>query len=137
MMKAKYLVDTNTWIFFFKGKFGVRNQMLLHKSDELAVSEITIAELTYGAYHSDNFDKHIKEAYILRNSFEVIPISDCIDEYGRTRDYMARRGTTVENFDLLIAATAIRYNLTLVTENLAHFENIPHLKVVNWVDRNK
>jgi len=41
----------------------------------------------------------------------------------------------VENFDLLIAATAIHYQLILVTENVKHFKNIPGLKIVNWADR--
>lgn len=136
-MEAKYLIDTNIWIFYFKGRFGVRNQMLQHKGEDLAVSEITIAELTYGAYHSKNFDKHINEVHLLCDSFETVYISDCIDEYGRIRDYLARRGQTVENFDLLIAATAIHNDMTLVTENVSHFEHIPNLKIENWVDRNK
>lgn len=136
-MKAKYLIDTNTWIFYFKGKYGVRDKMLRQKGAELAVSEITIAELTYGAYHSANFDKHIKEAYLVRDAFRLLHISDCLDEYGKLRNFLAKNGRIIENFDLLIAASAIHYNLTLVTENTVHFQNIPNLRIENWVDRNK
>ena len=34
--------------------------------------------------------------------------------------------------DLFIAATAIYNDLTLVTNNTKHFENIPLLKLENW-----
>lgn len=33
--------------------------------------------------------------------------------------------------DLFIAATALNYDLTLVTRNLKHFERVPNLKLVS------
>lgn len=109
--------------------------MLKHDAGELGISEITLAELTYGAYHSHNFEKHINEVYLVRDSFSVFRIKDCFDEYGSIRNYLTSLGITVENFDLLIAATAIHYDLTLVTENTKHFNNVPNLKLENWVER--
>ena len=41
----------------------------------------------------------------------------------------------IDDFDLLIGATAIYNNLTLITENVKHLERIPHIKVDNWVQR--
>ena len=38
----------------------------------------------------------------------------------------------IEDMDLLIAATAIYNELTLVTNNTKHFENIPNLSLENW-----
>ena len=38
----------------------------------------------------------------------------------------------IEDMDLFIAATAIYNDLTLVTNNTKHFENIPLLKLENW-----
>ena len=38
----------------------------------------------------------------------------------------------IEDMDLLIAATAIYNELTLVTNNTKHFENVPNLKIENW-----
>lgn len=136
-MKTNYIIDTNTLIFFFKGKFNVRDKILSHHASELGVSEITIAELTYGAYHSKNYAKHIKEAEMVKETFTVFPIAECFDEYGQIRDYLRKQGLSIENFDLLIAATAVHYGLTLVTDNLQHFNRIPNLKIENWVNRNK
>lgn len=134
-MSVRYLVDTNILIPFFQGRYNVRDNMLKHDVAELGISEITLAELTYGAYHSSNFEKHINEVYLVRDSFSVFRIKDCFDEYGSIRDCLTRQGITVENFDLLIAATAVHYNLILVTENIKHFNNIPNLKLENWVER--
>jgi tRNA(fMet)-specific endonuclease VapC len=131
----RYLVDTNIWIHFFKGKYGVRDKILNVKAEQLCVSEISIAELIYGAYHSSNRPKHLHEANMLRDYFCLYSITECIDDYARLRDKLTRQGRTVENFDLLIAATAIHYQLILVTENVKHFKDIPGLEIENWANR--
>ena len=129
------MVDTNIWIHFFKGKYGVRDKIQNVNTEQLCVSEISIAELTYGAYHSSNRQKHLQEIHLVRDNFCLYPISECIDDYAVLRDELSRQGLTVENFDLLIAATAIHYHLILVTENVKHFKNIPGLKIENWANR--
>ena len=131
----RYLVDTNIWIHFFKGKYGVRDKIQNVNTEQLCVSEISIAELTYGAYHSSNRQKHLQEIHLVRDNFCLYPISECIDDYAVLRDELSRQGLTVENFDLLIAATAIHYHLILVTENVKHFKNIPGLKIENRANR--
>ena len=131
----RYLVDTNIWIHFFKGKYGVRDKIQNVNTEQLCVSEISIAELTYGAYHSSNRQKHLQEIHLVRDNFCLYPISECIDDYAVLRDELSRQGLTVENFDLLIAATAIHYHLILVTENVKHFKNISGLKIENWANR--
>lgn len=45
---------------------------------------------------------------------------------------MFDKGIRIEDMDLLIAATAIYNELTLVTNNTKHFENVPNLKIENW-----
>ncbi|MFO7865930.1 MAG: VapC toxin family PIN domain ribonuclease, partial [Candidatus Aminicenantes bacterium] len=38
----------------------------------------------------------------------------------------------IQDMDILIAATALTHNLTLVTNNIRHFKNIPDLRIENW-----
>lgn len=45
---------------------------------------------------------------------------------------MFDKGIRIEDMDLLIAATPIYNELTLVTNNTKHFENVPNLKIENW-----
>jgi predicted nucleic acid-binding protein len=42
-------------------------------------------------------------------------------------------GIVTSATDLFIAAIALRYGLTLVTGNVKHFDDIPRLKVENWI----
>jgi tRNA(fMet)-specific endonuclease VapC len=35
--------------------------------------------------------------------------------------------------DLLIAAVALTHDLTLVTHNTQHFQNIPNLRLEDWL----
>jgi predicted nucleic acid-binding protein len=46
-----------------------------------------------------------------------------------------RRGSPMEDTDLLIAAHSLTRNYTLVTHNIRHFEKVEGLKVVDWVNR--
>jgi predicted nucleic acid-binding protein len=41
-------------------------------------------------------------------------------------------GKKIDDFDLLIAATALHLSYKLVTDNVRHFRNIPNLTVENW-----
>jgi tRNA(fMet)-specific endonuclease VapC len=44
------------------------------------------------------------------------------------------QGQAVTEFDLLIAATALVHNLTLVTHNVRDFAHVPGLRVIDWLN---
>lgn len=87
-MAAKFLIDTNIWIHYFKKKYGVGDKMALVSADDIAVSEITIAELTFGAYHSSNFFKHIKEAYDVRDNLPLRKQTVSYYDYPCSKSYL-------------------------------------------------
>ena len=51
----KYILDTNTWIEHFHQRNGVTEHIMALPTTQLFVSEVTLAELTFGAYNSDDF----------------------------------------------------------------------------------
>ena len=53
--------------------------------------------------------------------------------FARTKAALRRAGTLIEDFDLVIAATALRHDLTLVTNNQRHFSRIPNLRLESWL----
>ena len=71
----KYMLDTNSWIEYFKNRNGVADHVDALPRTQLCASEITVAELIYGAYNSKNFEKHYREAMWLKNNIEIYPIS--------------------------------------------------------------
>jgi len=53
-----YLLDTNICIHFFRGKFGVIEKIESNRPENFAISEITLAELVFGAENSKNPKKN-------------------------------------------------------------------------------
>ncbi len=53
-----YLLDTNICVHFFRGKFGVSERFEAVKVENCAISEITLAELVFGAENSQNPEKN-------------------------------------------------------------------------------
>lgn len=129
------MLDTNSWIEYFKNRNGVAEHVDVLPRTQLCASEITVAELIYGAYNSKNFEKHYREAMWLKNNIEIYPISDALDDYGDIRFATKRKGNPIGQFDLLIGATARHYDLTVVTDNLKDFSPMPGVKIENWVER--
>ena len=129
----KFLLDTNSWIEYFKNRSDVADRVDALPRSQLCASEITIAELIYGAYNSKNYEKHYREVMRLKNNIEIFPISDALDDYGDIRFATKRKGNPIGQFDLLIGATARHYGLTVVTDNLKDFSPMPGVKVENWI----
>jgi tRNA(fMet)-specific endonuclease VapC len=56
----------------------------------------------------------------------------CADHCGRLRSELAAAGTPIGPNDLLIAATALAHELTLVTHNVREFSRVANLRVEDW-----
>ena len=132
---AKYIIDTNTCIEYFKRRNEVPERMNQESRDNLCISEVTIAELLYGAIHSKSVDRHLREVRELQRDIAVLPISEVVDDYAEIRHALVSQGLSVEDFDILIGATARHYGLIVVTDNLKHFGCMPGVQIENWVDR--
>ncbi len=135
----KYILDTCTWIEYFHHRHGVREHVEQLLTTQIGASEVTLAELTYGAINSGDYDRHIQEPQRLRQDITVYDISDVFEEYGQIRCALKKirkdLDREVGQFDMLIGATALHYGLTVVTDNLKHFSLMPGVKCENWVDR--
>jgi len=99
------------------------------------ISEITIAELYYGCENSNNPKKNIKATDELISCFKVLPISDVVHTFGKCKAQLSAKGCRIENFDMLIGATALKYGLIMVTDNVSHLGRLPGLTIENWIKR--
>ncbi|MEM1123186.1 MAG: type II toxin-antitoxin system VapC family toxin [Bacteroidota bacterium] len=127
-----YLLDTNIIIFFFKGKFGIGPKMKEIGIDHCFISEITLAELKYGAANSENFQKHTNEINLLLKSVKVAPIISSLDLFAKEKARLRKAGTMIDNFDLLIGCTAVANEMVLVTNNVKHFQRIDTIELEEW-----
>lgn len=134
-MEQGYLLDTNICIYLFKGKYNIREKLREIGTSHCYISEITLAELIYGAQCSKNVAKHTKEIEDLLTIIQVLPIRPILCEYGHIKKELRQIGMMIENFDLLIGVTALANNLVMVTENIKHVSHIPGLSIENWVKK--
>lgn len=131
----KYLLDSNICIHFFRGKYGVFEKLASVELENCAISEITLAELYFGAEKSDfpHKNKDIIEKFV--NQITILPIIDAIPKFAKEKVRLQKNGKIISDFDLLIGCTALENNLILVTENVKDFERISEIKIENWIKR--
>ena len=133
-----YLLDTNICIYFIKGLYELNKNITKIGIENCYISEITIAELKFGIENSKSSHKSnnrkVIESFI--NSVKVVPIISCLDLYAREKVRLRKVGKVVDDFDLLIGASAIINNLILVTRNESHFNNLQNIKIENWINEN-
>jgi tRNA(fMet)-specific endonuclease VapC len=129
-----YLLDTNICIHFFKGQFGLQNKLEQIGYSKFAISEITYAELIYGAEKSNNVikNKRVVEEFIKK--ITILPVFNAIELYGKEKARLKTKGTIISDLDLFIGTTAIVYNMILVTRNVSEFKRLENIKIENWID---
>ncbi|MDO5522874.1 MAG: PIN domain-containing protein [Bacteroidia bacterium] len=126
-----YLLDTNIVIFLFKGHQHVTKKINSVGFHNCAISEITVAELKYGAEKSNWADrKKLVNDFIEQVS--VVPISGSLDSYATERLRLEKEGQRLDDFDLLIGATAIANKLILISNNVKHLERLNNIKIEDW-----
>jgi len=133
----KYLLDTNICIHLFRGKFNLLERIENSGLTNCAISEITLAELIFGAENSSNPSKNhrISEKFI--GQITILPIFSAIRRYGKEKVRFRRSGNMISDFDLLIGCTALENEMIMVTENRKEFERINGITIENWTDRKK
>ena len=128
-----YLLDTDIIIYSLNGDEKVISNISFYRNEPKAISVITYGELIYGAQKSARKINNMAKVNSLREIFPIIEITPSImDTFGEIKANLEKKGTAIDDFDLLIASTAISYGYTLVTNNEKHFKRITDLDIVNW-----
>ncbi len=128
-----YLLDTDTLIYSLKGESAVLANFKRYAAEPKAVSVITYGELVFGAHGSQKVTENLAKVYRLKEIFPLIDVTPAImDIFGTLKADLRKNGTPVDDFDLLIGATAITIGYRVVTNNERHYSKIPGLTIVNW-----
>jgi tRNA(fMet)-specific endonuclease VapC len=131
----KYLLDTNICIFYLKGKYDLSERFDQVGFENCCISEITFAELLYGAECSNNVVKNTQTINDFAKTITIVPIYGALSIYAREKFLLRTAGRMIDDFDLLIGATAIANNMVLVTDNEKHLNRLSMLKMENWIKR--
>jgi len=130
---VSYLIDTNIIIFSLKNLEQVQRKFQENRRIPKCISIITYGELLYGAKKSQSTEKNLAVVYRIKDLFPVISIDmPIIETFGDLKSKYRKIGVVIDDFDLLIAATALTYNHILVTNNTRHFEKVDGLQIEDW-----
>jgi tRNA(fMet)-specific endonuclease VapC len=125
-----YLVDTD-WLFeALKRREPALTTLRNLTSGGISISWISVAELYEGPFNSPFPQSRLVALKHFMSTYRILGIDDAVAEsFARTRSHLRRHGETVADLDLLIAATALAHDLTLLTFNQRHFQRIPDLRI--------
>ena len=129
---SQYLLDTDVSINYLRGSAKIAQKISEAGLANFCLSEITVAELKYGAAKSDRPEVHRLQVEAFCGDFGIIPINLVLDVFASEKARLEKLGLRLDDFDLLIGSTAIHYDLVLVTNNVKHFERMQHLTIENW-----
>ena len=100
--------------------------------DNCFISEITLAELKFGVANSEHKEKNQKALDDFLTGVKIIPIFHSLDLYAIEKARLRKEGSPIDDFDILIGATAVTHNLTMVTNNTDHFKRITGIVLEDW-----
>lgn len=128
-----YLLDTDILIYSLKGESTVLENFKKYAAEPKALSVITYGELVFGAQGSQKVTENLAKVYRLKEIFPLIDVTPAImDIFAALKADMRKNGTPVDDFELLVGATAFTMGYCVVTTNERHYSKIPGLAVVNW-----
>jgi tRNA(fMet)-specific endonuclease VapC len=127
---VKYLVDTDWVADYLKAREPALATLNRLVADGLAISIISFGEIYEGIYYGRDVQSHERGFRLFLRSVDVLPLNRLImRRFARIRGELRRRGQIIGDPDILIAATALHYGLTLITHNRRHFERIPEVEL--------
>ncbi|PZF76778.1 VapC toxin family PIN domain ribonuclease [Aestuariivirga litoralis] len=128
-----YLLDTDICIHALKKRNAGLVEAFTAHDGRMAVSDVTLFELYYGAERYDDPAARIAIIEGFAARLDVLPFdSRAAVQAGNIRATLERQGRTIGAYDLMIAAIARSQGLVLVTGNAREFERVEGLRVERW-----
>ena len=127
----KYLIDTDWVIDHLRQQERITKRLEELAPKGLAISIVSLAELYEGIYYSNNpaaSEQALQQ--FLDPELTILGVDEeSAKIFGKERGRLRALGTLIGDCDLLIGATALRHDLTILTNNRTHFERIDGLRL--------
>lgn len=122
----KFLLDSNVIIVAIDGtRPSLRERLAQCDEGDLVTSAIVYAEVAHGARHGKPPPLPILDAFL--EDIAILPFDEAAARAYSDLSFVRA------SYDRLIAAHALSRGLIVITGNVAHFADLPDLRVENWM----
>lgn len=123
-----YIIDTDVSIDYMRGDEKIIR--ILDSLSDMHLTTVSAAELFFGV-HSLNSPKLWDSLKNFLQKFDCLPFQfwDAI-AFGKIKAELKRKGTLIDDADIIIGATALSYDFMLITRNVKDFKRISGLKML-------
>lgn len=126
------IFDTIEIITMERNRKEIEEIVLGREDEAFGISVVTVAELLHGVERADTDIRKINRQAFVEKVMEFFPIFafdvTVARIYARIWATLAKKNMTVGAHDLIIAATAISLNYTVITSNIRDYNKIEGLK---------
>src|SRR6476469_6204680 len=123
------LIDSSVFIAAERNGYPPARAIALLGADAVSISSVTAAEMLAGVYRADSRARRLgREAFVetIIEAVTVIPFDLHVARvHAEVTASLAAVGRPIGAHDLLIAATALAYGYTVLTDNLRDFQRVP------------
>ena len=129
------VLDTSVLIEAERGKFSLSS--LLRKTfpkESIYISSISVSELYLGAHLSKkNFkEKRTSSIEIMISSLIILDFDSRVAKaHAHAWSQLKKKGILIGPYDLIIAATCLYHQHSLLTFNIKEFSRVPNLKLAS------
>lgn len=129
------VIDSSVLIAAERGQLDLRAALSDHRDDSFAISAITASELLHGVLRTPARKRTSTEAFVegLLRGLPVLPF-DLLAAQVHARLWVdsVAKGRAIGERDLLIAATAVAHDCSVITRDERSFRWIAELAVERW-----
>jgi tRNA(fMet)-specific endonuclease VapC len=131
---VRYLLDTTVLSDFTRGVSNVLVHLRAQNKRDVAISTVTSMEIEYGLMLNPARARKVEPMIrALLQDLQVFPYEpQDATATAAIRAALTKRGTPIGPYDVMIAGTALRRGLVMVTSNGGEFERIHGLVLEDW-----
>lgn len=124
-MGKRFLIDTNVIIDYTANLFDDKGSAFVENIFNTGFTISVVVKIEALGYHNDTVKMHLLEEFLATAT--IFPLDDVVTQ----KTIELRRVKKLKLGDAIIAATALVYNLTIITRNTEDFKNIDGLTFIN------
>jgi toxin FitB len=125
-MGSRFLIDTNTMIYYFDGKFTDQKHETIHRIFQSSFCISVISKIEFLGWDKFSDDIKVRARNFIDNAEVFLLSEDIVEE-----TINLKNSKRIKLPDAVIAATCLVHGHTIVTRNTKDFSGIKNLKIYN------